>query len=141
MPGMANDVFSVGGEDDDAEARQVDGVAGMHDAARLACDGLQIRRVVVARDVGVFAILAVIEELADGHALHQFGHAAHVVDVVVSHEQMIDLRDAGVAHGGLNAVGVAAIVIRPARIDQQRCAGGRNQQRRLAALDIDGVDA
>ena len=70
----------------------------------------------------------------------RFGHAAHVIDVVVSHEQMIDLRDAGVAHGGLNAIGVPAIVIRPARIDQQRCARGRNQQRRLASFDIDGVD-
>ena len=81
--GNRADVFAIGGEHDDAEAGNVDGVAGMNDAARLAFDGLQVGGVVVARDVGVFAVDAVIEELADWHALDQFGHAAHVVDVEV----------------------------------------------------------
>ena len=39
------------------------------------------------------------------------------------------LRDAGVLHRCLDALGVAAIVAGPAGIDEQRSAGGRNQQR------------
>ena len=58
-------MLAVGGQHDDAEAGDVDGVAGMNDAARLALDGLEIRGIIVARDIGVFAIDAVVEELAD----------------------------------------------------------------------------
>ncbi len=58
-------MLAVGGEHDGGKAGDVDGVAGMHDAPRRALDGLEIGGVVVAGDVGVFAVLAVIEELAD----------------------------------------------------------------------------
>ena len=71
--GDADDVFAVGGEHDDFEAGNVDGVAGMHDAARLAFNGLQIVRGVCAGNVGVFAVDAVVDELADLDALDQLG--------------------------------------------------------------------
>ena len=74
----------------DAEAGEVDGVAGMNDAAGLAFDGLEIGGVVVAGDVGVFAIFAVVEELADGYALDQLGHTADVIGMEMSHEEVID---------------------------------------------------
>ena len=82
-----------------------------------------------------------IEEFADGNALDQLGHAADVVGVEVGDEDVIDPGNAGVVHGGLNAVGIAAIVARPAGVDEERCAGRGDQQRGLAAFDINGVDA
>ena len=39
-----------------------------------------------------------------------------------------------------DAVGVAAVIAGPAGIDQHGLAGGRDEQRGLAALDIDEVD-
>ena len=63
----------------------------MHDAARRAADGFDVGRIVVTRDVGVFAILAVIEKLADLDALDQIGHAAHVIDVKVRDQHMVEL--------------------------------------------------
>ena len=122
------------------ESRNVDRVAGMHDAARRVANGLEVGSMVVARDVGVFAILAMIEKLADFDALDKIGDAAHVIDVEVSDQHMIDLRDASVVHRGDDAVGVAAIVARPSGIDEQRSLGRRNEQRRLPAFHVDGVD-
>ena len=109
------DVLSVGGEHDGAQAGEVDRVAGMHDPMRLAFDGLEVRGVIMARDVGVFAILTVIEKLADGYTLDEFNHSADVVGVEVSHQQVIDPGDARIAHGGLHAVGIAAICFRASR--------------------------
>ena len=43
----------------------------MQRAARRVADGLDVGRVILARDVGVFAVDAVIEELADLDALDQ----------------------------------------------------------------------
>jgi hypothetical protein len=133
-------VFAVGGKHDGAEAGDGDGVAGMNDAALLAFDGLEVGGVVVAGNVGVFAVLSVVEELADRDAGHQIGHAADVIHVEVGDEQVIDACDAGVLHGCLDAVGVAAIVAGPAGVDEQGFAGGGDQQSGLAAFDIDGVD-
>ncbi len=72
----------------------------------------------MARDVGVFAILPMIEKLADGDALDEFRHSTDMVGVVVSHQQMIDFGDARIAHRGLHSVGIAAIASGPASIDQ-----------------------
>ena len=112
----------------------------MNDAARLALDGLEIGGIVVARDVGVFAVGTVVEELADLDALDEFRHAANVIGMVVGDEHMIDVRDAGVFHCRLDAIGVAAVVAGPAGIDEQGRAGRRNEQRGLAAFDVDGID-
>ncbi len=57
----------------------------------VALDGLEIRRVIVTRDVGVFAVFAVVEELADLDALDQVRHAAHMVDVEVRDEHVVEL--------------------------------------------------
>ena len=106
----------------------------------VCADGLDVGREVVARDVGVFAVHAVIEKFADLDVLDEIRHAAHVIGMEVGDEHMVDLRDAGVFHRRLNALGVAAIVAGPAGIDQQRSAGRRDEQRGLAAFDVDGVD-
>ena len=140
MPGTDGDVFAVGGQDNDGEAGDADGVAGMNDAPRFALDGLEVRGVIVTRDVGVFAVFAVVEELADLDALHEIRHAAHVVRMEVRDEHLVELGNAGIVHGGHDAVGIAAVVARPACIDEQRSAGGGDEQRGLAAFNIDGVD-
>ena len=139
--GDGGDVLAVGGSDDDAEAGQVDGVAGVDDAARHAANGVEIGGEVSARDVRVFAIEAVVEEFADGDALDEFRHAANVIGVKVGDEHVIKTGDAGVAHGGLDALGVATVVARPPCVNQQRLAGGGNKERGLSAFDVDGVDA
>ena len=133
-------MVAVGGEDDGVEAGDGDGVAGMDDAARFTLDGFEVGGIVVARDVRVFAVGAVIEEFADGDALDELGDAADVIDVEVSDEHMIEFGDSGVAHGELDAGGVTAIWRGPAGVDQEGCAGRGNQQRGLAAFHIDGVD-
>ncbi len=138
--GNGFDVFAISGENGDVEAGNVDDVAGMHGAARRCADGLDVGGVVVTGNVGVFAVLAVIEELADLDALDEIRHSADVIDMEVGDEHLVDFGDAGVFHCGLNALGIAAVVAGPAGIDEQRSAGGRDKQCGLAAFDVDGVN-
>ena len=107
--GDGGDVFAVGGEDDDAEAGEGDGVAGMNDAARGVADGFEVSGVVVTGNVGVFAVDAVVEEFANLYVPHELGHTADVVDVEVGNEHVIETRDAGVVHRGLDTAHVAAV--------------------------------
>ena len=113
----------------------------MHDAPLMARNGFHVDLVVVARVGCVFAVLAVVKELAHLNVRHQFGHAAYVVVVKVRDQHMVDALDAGISHGGQNALGVAAVVAGPTSVDQQRLAGWRYEQRGLAAFNIDGIDA
>ena len=134
-------VVTIGGEDHGGEAGDVDGVTGMDDAVGLAGDGFEIGRVIVAGDVGVFAVRAVIKEFADANALDQLGDAADVIDMEVGDEQVIDAGDACVAHGGLDTGSIAAVHAGPTGVDEQggvRC--GVDEERGLAAFDVDGVD-
>ena len=133
-------MLAVSGQDDNLEALNVDGVAGMDDAARLGLDDLEVSGVVGAGDLGVLAVHAVVNEFSNRHALDQLRQSAHVVVVEMRDEHVVEARDAGVAHGCLDALGVAAIGGGPAGIDQQRCARRRHQQRGLPALYINGVD-
>src|ERR1700739_38786 len=138
--GARFDVSAASRENDDAEAGDVDDVTGMNGAARRGANGLDVGRQVVARDVGVFAVDAVIEELADLDMLNEIRHAAYMIGVEVGDEHLVDHRTAGVFHCRLNALGIAAIVAGPAGIDQQRVTAWRDKQRGLAALDINGVN-
>ena len=79
-----------------------------------------------------------IVEMLDGHAAGQLRQAAEVIDVVVRQHEVIDLRDAGIGHCRLDAIGVAATGI--AGVHQQCFSGGRHKQRRLAALRVDVID-
>ncbi len=60
----------------------INGVARMHDAPPMPRDGLEIGCVVVRVIVGVFAVLAVVQELAHLDTRHQFRYAAHVIVVI-----------------------------------------------------------
>jgi len=100
----------------------------------------------VAGNVGVFAVFAVVEELADRDALDQFGNSAHMIDMEVGYEDVIDPGDSGVGHGGLDARDIAVRVIlwahcAPTGIDEQGRVGFCiDDQSRLAAFHVNGVD-
>ncbi len=112
------DMLAIGRKDDNAEPGHVDSVARTHNTPFFARDGAEVGAVIVAGGVGVLPILAMIQELSDGHALcDQLGYAADMVHVIVGDQQMIDIGDAGVAHGGPNAIGVAALIAWPACVD------------------------
>ena len=138
--GNVADVFAVGGDHGGVETGDVDHVAGMQGAARGVADGFDVGGVVFAGDVGVFAVDAVVEELADFDVLDKVGNPADVVGVEVGDEDFVDRGDAGVLHCGLDAAGVAAVVAAPAGVDEQGVARRRNNERGLAAFDVDGVD-
>ena len=70
------------------------------------------------RNVRVFAILAVINEIAHLHVLHKVRYAPHMVIVEVRDEHVIDLCNARVFHRRLDPLSIATVVVRPARIDQ-----------------------
>ena len=55
-------------------------------------------------------------------------------------EQVVELSDAGVLSGGCDPIGVTPIESWPTGIDQHRLAGRRDEERRLATLDVDDVD-
>ena len=135
------DVFAVGGEDDGGEAGDVDGVTGMDDAVGLAGDGFEIGRVIVAGDVGVFAVRAVIKEFADLNALDQLGDATDMIDMEVGDEQVIDAGDACVAHGGLDTGSIATVRTGPTGVDEQGgVRSGFDEERGLTAFDVDGIN-
>ena len=134
------DVLAVGSEHDDVEAREQNGVAGMHNAARPSLNCLQIRCKVATRDVGVLAVGAVIEELADRDALDQLRHASYMVDVEVSNEDVVETRDARIFHRRLYTFHVTAVVVWPTGVDKERSSGRSNKQCGLAALDVNRID-
>ena len=63
-----------------------------------------------------------------------------MIGVEVGDEHLVDFRDAGIFHCGLDALGVAAVAAGPAGIDEQRSARGRDDKRGLSAFDVDGVN-
>ena len=86
-------------------------------------------------------VRAVIDEVSNRHACRELGEATHVIAVPVGRDEVIDLRDARIARGGHDAAGVARRRRSPVpRVDEQRFAGGRHEQRRVPALDVDDVD-
>ena len=112
-------------------------VAGGDHSMRASGDGFLVR-------LGIFAVVfdagAVVEEIRHRQALQQVGDAAHVVLVEVGDEQRVDFLDAGGFGGGGDAIGVAPAIAGVSGVDQQRLAGGRDDQRGLASFDIDEIN-
>ncbi len=77
-----------------------------------------------------------IDERADLHQIGELPHPADVVAVVVRDQQIVDLFDAGGLGGALDAVGIAALETSPACVDEQGLARWADNQRGLAAFDI-----
>ena len=90
--------------------------------------------------VAGFAERAVVDEGADGDAVDELRDAAGVVDVVVGEEDVVDVVEAGALGGGGDAVGVAALIVGPAGIDEERVVVGSDEEGGLAAFDVDEED-
>lgn len=82
----------------------------------------------------------VVDEAPDGQPLRELVGAAHVVAVEVGDDQVVDRCRASGRRGGGDAVGVAPVEARPARVDEHRLARRGDEERRLAPLDVDDVD-
>ena len=65
--------------------------------------------------------------------------AAHVIDVIVGDDEVIDRLHAGGAGGVDDPAGIALAGI--SGVDQHRLAGGRDDERGGAALGVDEVEA
>ena len=111
--------------------------------ARICRPFARVCEVVVVQLRRALALLhrrAVIDEGANRHARRQRRDAADVIGVVVRHDEVVDPRQPGLLHRRRDAIGVAAVEAGVARVDQQRLARRRDNQRRLAAFDVDEVD-
>ena len=87
-----------------------------------------------------FDRLTVVDERANGDETREFRHPSVVIVVEVRDHQVVDLGDAGVARDRHDPFGVASVRAAPARVDQERLPRRRDDERRLAALDVDEVD-
>ena len=101
---------------------------------------LNVVGVVLLHHARVLHIGAVIDEGADFDAIRELGHAAHVIAMVMSDENVVELFDFGRLGGLHNAVRIAAVKAAPSGVDQQRVAGGSNDERGLSAFHIDKID-
>ena len=131
---------AICGEHHRAQSRNRDRVPGMYHAVRLVSDRVQPGCIALTRAVRVLAVRPVVKKLAHRNAPDQLRRAAHMVHMIVRNQQVIDARDARVFHGRLNAVCVAAVFSRPARVHQERISGRGNQQRGLPAFHVDRVN-
>ena len=86
-------------------------------------------------------VRAVVDEIPDGDARCELGHAAKMIAVPVRGDQIVDLREARILDGGHDAFGISdrARAGVP-RIDEHRCAGRRHEERGVAALHVDDID-
>ena len=89
-----------------------------------------------SRRIRALAVIAVINDRSHGDSRHQLRQATDVIHVKVCDQDVVELADPGLLGHGNDAVGVSAIIAGPTRVDQQRFAGRRDEQRRLATLNI-----
>src|SRR5262245_50113175 len=71
-------------------------------------------------------VRSMIDELTDGNPAGQFGHAAEVIEVPVSGDQVVDLREAGIIYSFHDASGVASRRAKISGIDKNRLPRWRN---------------
>jgi hypothetical protein len=83
---------------------------------------------------------SVIDEGPYRDLVDQLGDAASMVIVIVGQQDVVDFADARALGSSKNPVGVAAIVVRPTRVNEQRLPGWSYEQCGLAAFDIDEVN-
>src|SRR5262245_42690951 len=83
-----------------------------------------------------------VDVMLDRDALGDLGHAAEMVTMPMRRDEMINLRETGILGGCHDALGVADGSLRSsvAGIDQDGFAGWRDEQRGIAAFDIDHVN-
>ena len=81
----------------------------------------------------------VVDEGADRKLRGDSRDAADVIGMVVGHEQVIETLEARLPGDREDPLGVTAVA-RVAGINQERLPVGREEERRLAALDVDEID-
>src|SRR5258708_6918517 len=74
--------------------------------------------VVLSGDITVFLIATMIDEGSNGHAARQLRDAANVIAMIVRDQQIIDPLSARELCGRDDALGIAAILIRPSCVHQ-----------------------
>ena len=91
---------------------------------------------------GRLGVRAVVDEMPDRDALGEFRQAAIMIAVPMGDDQIVDLGQPGIPGGRHDAPGIADRRGRRdvAGVDQQRLAGRRDEQRGVAAFDVDDVD-
>ena len=90
---------------------------------------------------GRLNVPAVIEEVANRDTAGELRHGAHVIAVPVRRDERVDLRDARGLDRGHDALRIAAGGrAAVARVDQHRLAGRSDEQRGVAAFDVEDVD-
>ena len=83
---------------------------------------------------------AVVEVVHDRQPVSQLLRTAHMVRVEVRDDEVVDSSETRVLSGRDDAIGVTPVESWPAGVDQHRLAGWRDEERRLATLDVDDVD-
>ena len=78
-----------------------------------------------------------IDERADRNLLCELDDAAIVIGMEVRDQEIVDLLEPGFPDRSHDAVRVARVIAGVARVDQQRFAGRRRDQRRLTTFDVD----
>ena len=63
-----------------------------------------------------------------------------MIAVVVRDDEVVDAGHARLLRGGGDAIRVASLEPRVARVDQHRLARRRDDERRLSAFDVDEID-
>ena len=81
-----------------------------------------------------------IDEGPDWNQTRELGSAAVVVAMKVSDQEIVDPPKASVLCCRENPSGIAPVVSPVTGIDEQRLASWRDNQRRLAAFDVDEID-
>jgi len=92
------------------------------------------------RPVRGFAVFAVIDEGSYRNARHELRHTSHMVGVKMGDQHVINLADPGQLSRSDDAIGVAAIVAGPARINEQRITFWRDEECGLAAFHVHKID-
>src|SRR5262249_46655312 len=84
----------------------------------------------------------VVNEMPDWNALGEFSHPTKMISVPMRGDQMVDLGKVGILGCDSNALGIPDRFLRayPPCIDEQRFAQRRDEQCRVATLDVDDVD-
>src|SRR5262245_11821860 len=97
--------------------------------------------------LGVIRHGAVVDERIDWNFRRNVDHATVVVFVKMRDEQVVDPLESRIANCSQYAIGIATpvrfvakVVSGKSGIDEQRLSRGRNDQCRLAALDVDEVN-
>jgi hypothetical protein len=91
----------------------------LDDDVSVSSDRLLVRGVIGARNGRVFEVWPVVNKRAYLDSVQELGNAANVVAMVMSNQDVIELRNAGLMGGRQDPVGVTPFISGPTGIDEQ----------------------